>query len=213
MRGGTLAEAGGRASTLAALPLRLDRPQAGSLPKRRQRVGAAVRWQMLRFEDALLGLKLEAGGTIEEPGLRLSVWAPDAHDPGFYDRLTTEIEYRYNLQLRSRGLLQPLRSRSAARPCDRPLARHETRPRGIAIRVPGHRNRPPERDSEADGADDAGAARALRDAALIRRVGALRVLPTGDLGRSFGGGVARPQGRLPRALNPARERGSRTRGA
>jgi 3-methyladenine DNA glycosylase/8-oxoguanine DNA glycosylase len=58
-----------------------------------------VRWQTLRFEDALLGLKLEAGGTIEEPGLRLSVWAPDAHDPAFYDRLTSEIEYRYNLQL------------------------------------------------------------------------------------------------------------------
>jgi DNA-3-methyladenine glycosylase II len=58
-----------------------------------------VRWQTLRFEDALVGLRLENAGTIDEPRLRLSVWASDAHGADFYDRLSFEIEYRYNLQL------------------------------------------------------------------------------------------------------------------
>ncbi len=58
-----------------------------------------MRWQTLRFQDALVGLRLENAGTVEEPRLRLSVWASDAHDADFYDRLSCEIEYRYNLQL------------------------------------------------------------------------------------------------------------------
>ena len=58
-----------------------------------------MRWQTLRFEDAVVGLRLENAGTIEEPRLRLSVWVSDTHDADFYDRLSSEIEYRYNLQL------------------------------------------------------------------------------------------------------------------
>lgn len=58
-----------------------------------------VRWQTLRFEDALLGLKLENIGTLERPRIRLSVWAGDDRDAGFYERLAGEIEYRFNLAL------------------------------------------------------------------------------------------------------------------
>ena len=56
-----------------------------------------VRWQTMRFEEALLGLKLENTGSVERPSIRLSVWTADERDPGFYERLGAEIEYRFNL--------------------------------------------------------------------------------------------------------------------
>ncbi len=58
-----------------------------------------VRWQTMRWEDELLGLKLEDVGTVRKPRIRVSVWAARDADDAFYDRLAAEIEYRSNLQL------------------------------------------------------------------------------------------------------------------
>jgi hypothetical protein len=53
----------------------------------------------MRWEDAVFGLKLENRGTVDDPRIKLSVWAAEEHDAGAYDRLVDEIEYRYNLRL------------------------------------------------------------------------------------------------------------------
>lgn len=58
-----------------------------------------VRWQTARFEDALLGLKLESAGTAAKPCVRLSVWSARRRDAAFHERLELELRWRFNLDL------------------------------------------------------------------------------------------------------------------
>ena len=58
-----------------------------------------VRWQTMRWEDELFGLKLENVGTVDEPQIRLSVWAGAEPAGELLDRLIAEVVYRYSLDL------------------------------------------------------------------------------------------------------------------
>jgi len=58
-----------------------------------------VRWQTMRWQDVLLGLKLEGRGTVDRPSIALSIWAERELEPAFLEGLKAEIVYRYNLDL------------------------------------------------------------------------------------------------------------------
>ena len=58
-----------------------------------------IRWQTMRWQDRFLGLKFENQGTVDQPGLSLSVYS--RYNPGsnFLVGLVDEITYRYSLQM------------------------------------------------------------------------------------------------------------------
>ncbi len=58
-----------------------------------------VRWQTMRWQNTMLGLRFENRGTVDEPCVRLSIWSRQALDRNFIKQFTTEINYRYNFQL------------------------------------------------------------------------------------------------------------------
>ncbi len=58
-----------------------------------------TRWQTMRWQGLPLGLKFENRGTVDQPAIRLSVWAEESLDAAFLDGLTAEIVYRCNLDL------------------------------------------------------------------------------------------------------------------
>lgn len=58
-----------------------------------------VRWQTMRWQGELLGLKFENRGTVDQPHIRLTVWSEMELSRGFLDGLLAEIGYRYSLQL------------------------------------------------------------------------------------------------------------------
>ena len=51
------------------------------------------------WQGIFLGLTFENQGTIDQPKIALSVWSPNKLDSKFFHGLTSEIAYRYNLQL------------------------------------------------------------------------------------------------------------------
>lgn len=62
-----------------------------------------VRWQTMRWQESLLGLKFESAGTVEQPRIRLTVWSEAELSQDFLEGLLAEIDYRYDLQLDLRG--------------------------------------------------------------------------------------------------------------
>ena len=58
-----------------------------------------IRWQTMLWQNVPLGLKFENQGTIDRPGIALSIWSRDELSRDFLDGLTDEISYRCNLQL------------------------------------------------------------------------------------------------------------------
>ena len=58
-----------------------------------------VRWQSMRWQGVLLGLKAAALGTVDTPCLALSVFSENPLAPAFMDGLAVEIRYRYNLDM------------------------------------------------------------------------------------------------------------------
>ena len=58
-----------------------------------------IRWQTMLWQNRPLGLKFENQGTIDRPGIFLSIWSRDELDQDFLDGLTGEINHRCNLQL------------------------------------------------------------------------------------------------------------------
>jgi 3-methyladenine DNA glycosylase/8-oxoguanine DNA glycosylase len=65
-----------------------------------------VRWQTMRWQESLLGLKFESGGTVEQPRIRLTVWSEAELSQDFLEGLLAEIDYRYDLQLDLGGFNQ-----------------------------------------------------------------------------------------------------------
>jgi 3-methyladenine DNA glycosylase/8-oxoguanine DNA glycosylase len=58
-----------------------------------------VRWQTMRWGGELLGLKFENRGTVDRPGVTLSIWSQGELAEPFVAALAAEIEYRYAFQL------------------------------------------------------------------------------------------------------------------
>jgi 3-methyladenine DNA glycosylase/8-oxoguanine DNA glycosylase len=58
-----------------------------------------ARWQTMRWQGRLLGLKFENRGERERPRVALSIWSEEGLAPRFLDGLMEEIEYRYDFQL------------------------------------------------------------------------------------------------------------------
>lgn len=58
-----------------------------------------VRWQTMRWQGMLLGLKLEESGALERPCIRLSVYSQEGLEPAYLEGLLAEIQYRCNLQM------------------------------------------------------------------------------------------------------------------
>ena len=58
-----------------------------------------IRWQTMLWQNMPLGLKFENQGTVDQPGISLSIWSRDELGGDFLDGLTDEINYRCNLQL------------------------------------------------------------------------------------------------------------------
>lgn len=58
-----------------------------------------TRWQTMLWQKIPLGLKFANQGTIDQPRISLSIWSNEALDQEFLDSLSSEINYRYNLQL------------------------------------------------------------------------------------------------------------------
>ena len=58
-----------------------------------------IRWQTMLWQNRPLGLKFENQGTVDRPGISLSVWSRDELGQDFLDGLADEINYRCNLQL------------------------------------------------------------------------------------------------------------------
>ena len=58
-----------------------------------------IRWQTMLWQNALLGLKFENQGTVDRPGIALTIWSRDELDQDFLDGLTDEINHRCHLQL------------------------------------------------------------------------------------------------------------------
>ena len=75
----------------------LNKPDHFATPDMEWRPG--IRWQTMRWENQLLGLKFENAGSADDPGVRLSVWAAGDPDDAFFERLASEVEYRCNLAL------------------------------------------------------------------------------------------------------------------
>lgn len=58
-----------------------------------------TRWQTMLWQEMPLGLTFENQGTTDQPGISLSIWSNETLDQEFLDSLSSEINYRYNLQL------------------------------------------------------------------------------------------------------------------
>jgi DNA-3-methyladenine glycosylase II len=58
-----------------------------------------IRWQTMRWQGKLLGLKFEEQGSVEEPKVGLSIWSGEELEAGFLEGLKAEIEYRNELQV------------------------------------------------------------------------------------------------------------------
>ncbi|MDD1713401.1 MAG: hypothetical protein LUQ69_09585 [Methanoregulaceae archaeon] len=58
-----------------------------------------VRWQTMRWQGKLLGLKIENSGTIDQPAIRIRAWAEEALPKSYVTSLRDEITFRYNLDL------------------------------------------------------------------------------------------------------------------
>ncbi|RPI86655.1 MAG: hypothetical protein EHM41_07740 [Chloroflexi bacterium] len=58
-----------------------------------------VRWQTMRWQNKVLGLKLENQGSVDEPEVRCSIYAHEPLEDNFLEELQDEIEFRYNLQM------------------------------------------------------------------------------------------------------------------
>ena len=58
-----------------------------------------IRWQTMLWQRKPLGLKFENQGTVDQPEISLTIWSNATLDQEFLDSLTSEISYRYNLQL------------------------------------------------------------------------------------------------------------------
>jgi len=61
--------------------------------------GPGIRWQTMFWQNVPLGLKFENQGTVDRPGIALTIWSRDELDQDFLDGLTDEINYRCHLQL------------------------------------------------------------------------------------------------------------------
>jgi len=55
-----------------------------------------IRWQTMFWQGKLLGLKFENKGTVAKPKVKLTVFSDNEVDSEFIDRLTREIDYRYD---------------------------------------------------------------------------------------------------------------------
>ena len=58
-----------------------------------------MRWQTMRWQGRLLGLKFENRETVEQPHIRLTVWSNDPLSQEFLNGLLAEIGYRYSFRL------------------------------------------------------------------------------------------------------------------
>jgi 3-methyladenine DNA glycosylase/8-oxoguanine DNA glycosylase len=67
-------------------------------PSRDNEWQPGIRWQTMLWQGETLGLKLENQGTIEQPGLIVSIWSKGELTRNFLDSLIAEINHRYNLQ-------------------------------------------------------------------------------------------------------------------
>jgi hypothetical protein len=58
-----------------------------------------IRWQTMRWQGRPLGLKFEAQGTLEQPGISLSIWSEEELTPAFLSGLVHEINARHHFDL------------------------------------------------------------------------------------------------------------------
>jgi 3-methyladenine DNA glycosylase/8-oxoguanine DNA glycosylase len=58
-----------------------------------------VRWQTMLWQGQPLGLTFANTGSVDEPGVRLSVWSAVPLSPAFREALRAEIDYRYQFAL------------------------------------------------------------------------------------------------------------------
>ena len=58
-----------------------------------------IRWQTMRWQGQVVGLKFENTGTLEKPVITLSIWAQNAFGAVELHGLLDEIIYRYNMRL------------------------------------------------------------------------------------------------------------------
>lgn len=58
-----------------------------------------ARWQTMLWQGIKLGLLFENDGTVDEPGINLSIWSEDELSNTFLNQLLQEIYYRYALNL------------------------------------------------------------------------------------------------------------------
>jgi 3-methyladenine DNA glycosylase/8-oxoguanine DNA glycosylase len=58
-----------------------------------------IRWQTMRWQGRPLGLKFEAQGTQEQPGISLSIWSEEELAPAFVAGLGKEIDFRHRFDL------------------------------------------------------------------------------------------------------------------
>lgn len=58
-----------------------------------------IRWQTMRWQGQLVGLKFENQRTLERPRIKLSMWAEKELETEFLHSVLDEIIYRYNLRL------------------------------------------------------------------------------------------------------------------
>ncbi len=69
-----------------------------------------IRWQTMRWQGQLLGLKFENCGTVEKPMITLSIWAQNELDMTVLHGLLNEIIYRYNLRLDLSAFMQRIQA-------------------------------------------------------------------------------------------------------
>ena len=58
-----------------------------------------IRWQTWRWQGKPLGLKFINAGTVDQPALKVEVFNTQQLDSEFLSSITTEIRFRYNLDL------------------------------------------------------------------------------------------------------------------
>ena len=75
-----------------------------------------VRWQTMRWQGRLLGLKIENSGTIDQPAIRIHTWAEEALPKSCVTSLRNEITFRYNLDLDLSDFYHRFESHTRLRP-------------------------------------------------------------------------------------------------
>ncbi len=63
-----------------------------------------VRWETMRWQGNLLGLKFQNQGTLDRPKIALSVFSHETLGEDFLGSLVDEVIYRYNLRLDLGGI-------------------------------------------------------------------------------------------------------------